>query len=86
MSCITHSVVLHACLKRSQILLPFNMHQVMYSIFCIVPYLEVACKGLFFIQHSQEQGQTLVSEITISIVLDLCFVSESIVIALIPLP
>ena len=33
----------------------------MHSVFCIVPCVEVECKGLFLIQkHSEEQGQALV--------------------------
>ena len=59
-SCITHFVVLHAY-RRSQILLTFNRHQVMYSVFSIVPCVEVSCKEFFFMQqHSKEQGQALV--------------------------
>ena len=38
--CITHSVVFHAFLWRSQILLTFNRHHVIYSVFCIVPGVE----------------------------------------------
>ena len=35
----------------------------MHSVFCIVPRVEVACKGLFFIQqHTKEQNQALVSD------------------------
>ena len=72
--CITPCVVLHAYLRRSQILLTFNGHQVMHSVFCIVSCLEVACKGLFLIQkHSEEQA--LVFN-TPTIVLDICFISE----------
>ena len=43
MSCITHSVVLYAYLKKSQTLLTLSRHKVMCSVFSIV---EVACKGL----------------------------------------
>ena len=33
----------------------------MHSVFCTVPCVEVACKGLFLIQkHSEEQSQALV--------------------------
>ena len=33
----------------------------MHSVFCIVPCVEVACKGLFPLQkHSEELGQALV--------------------------
>ena len=33
----------------------------MHSVFCIVPCVEVVCKGLFLIQkHNEEQGQALV--------------------------
>ena len=61
MQCITPSVALHAFLKRSQILLTFTRHQVMHSVFCIAPCVEVACKRFFLIQkHSEEQGQALV--------------------------
>ena len=38
MSCITHCVVFHAYLRRSKILLAFTRHQVMYSVFGIVPF------------------------------------------------
>ena len=55
------SVVFHAYLRRSEILLIFNKHQLIHSVFCIVPCVEVACKRLFLIQkHSEEQGQALV--------------------------
>ena len=58
---ITSSVVLHAYLRRSQILLTFHRHQVMRSVFCILLYVEVACKRIFLIQnHSEEQGQALI--------------------------
>ena len=57
---ITPSVVFHAYLRRSQILITFNRHQVMHSVFCIVPCVEATCKGLFLMQkHSEEQGQAL---------------------------
>ena len=60
-SFITHSVVLHAYLSRSQILLTLNRHQVIYSVFCIVPGVEVSCEGLFLMQqHKKKQGQALV--------------------------
>ena len=60
--CIIPSVVLHIYVRRSQILLTFNRHQMMHSVFCIVPCVVVACKGLFLIQkHSEEQGQALYS-------------------------
>lgn len=33
------------------------------DVFCILPRVEVTCKGLFLIQqHSKEQGQALVSD------------------------
>ena len=33
------------------------------DVFCILPCVEVTCKGLFLIQqHSKEQGQALVSD------------------------
>ena len=51
--CITPSVALHAYLRRPRILLTFNRHQVMYTVFCIVPCVEVACKGIFLIQIVQ---------------------------------
>ena len=61
MPCITPSVALHGFFRRSEILLTFNRQQFMHSVFFIVPCVEVACKGLFFIQkHSEEQGQALV--------------------------
>ena len=61
--CITHSFVIHAYLWRSQILLTFSRHQVICRVFCIVPCVEVTCKGLFLIQqHSKEKGQALVSD------------------------
>lgn len=61
--CIVHSFVLHAYLRRSQILLTFSRHQVVYSVFCIVPWVELACKGLLLLQeHCKEQHQTLVSD------------------------
>ena len=60
MPCITLSIALHAFLRRSQILLTFNRHQVMHIVFCIVPCVEVACKRLILIQrHSEKQGQAL---------------------------
>ena len=56
---MTHSAVLHAYFWRSQMLLTFFRHQLMYSVFCIVPCVEVACKGLFLMQqHSKEQQGT----------------------------
>ena len=49
----------------------------MYSVPCIVHCVEVACKGLFFIQqHNNEQVQALVSDHSTTVVLDLCFISE----------
>ena len=36
-ACITDIVVLHAYLKRSYISLTFSRHQLMHSVFCIVP-------------------------------------------------
>ena len=61
MPCITPSVALHAFLRRSQILLTLNRHQMMHNVFCIVACVEVTCKGLFLIQRrSEEQCQALV--------------------------
>ena len=37
MPCITHSVLLHAYLKRSQILLTLSNHQVICGVFSIFP-------------------------------------------------
>ena len=79
MPCITPSVALHAFLRRSEILLAFNRHHVMHSVFFIVPCIEDACKGLFLIQkHSEQQGRVwnlsqqrfhvcFISEYTVSI-------------------
>ena len=77
---ITHSVVLHAYLRRAQILFTFVKHQVMYSVFSIVPCVEVSCKGLFLMQqHSKEQVQALVFNHS-QHCLDLCFILECIII------
>ena len=46
-SFITHFVVHHVFLRRSQTLLTFSRYQVMYSEFCVVPSGEVTCKGYF---------------------------------------
>ena len=46
-SCITPFVVLHAYLRRSQILLTFTWQQVMHSVFCMVPRVEVYVKDSF---------------------------------------
>ena len=82
-SCITPSVVLHAYIRRSKILLTFTWHQVMHSVFCIVPCVEVPCKGLFLIQkHSEQQGQALVFNHS-QIVLDICSISECAIITFI---
>ena len=51
-TCITPSVALHAFLRRSEILLTFNRHRVMHTVFFIVPCVEVACKGLFLIKNT----------------------------------
>ena len=56
-----------------------------YSLFCVVRCVKVARKGLFFIQqHRNEQVQALVSDHSISVVLDLCFISECTIIIFIP--
>ena len=86
---ITYFVVIHACPRRSQVILTFNRHRTMYSVFCIAPCIEVACEGLFFIhQHSNEQGQALQALISdhSHIILDLCFISECTIIILILFP
>ena len=63
MPCVTYSVALHVYLRRSQILLTFNILQVMYSIFYIVLSIKVAYKGLCLMQqHNKEQDQALVSD------------------------
>ena len=45
MPCATHSVILHIFFRRSQILLEFSRHRVMYCVFCIVP-LEAATRDV----------------------------------------
>ena len=78
-------LLLSSYLRRSQILLTFNKHQVMHSVFCIVPCVEVACKGLFLKQkHSEGQGQALVFNHSQHF-LDICFISECIIIIFIPI-
>ena len=58
MLCITHPVVLHAYIKRSQILLTLR-NQVMCSVYFALSHcVEVAYKGLSLIQQqSKEQCQ-----------------------------
>ena len=50
MSCITHFVVLHGILWRSQMLLTFSRHQMMHNVSCVVSYTESTCKGYFAVQ------------------------------------
>ena len=60
-ACITYSVVLCVYLRISQILLTFNRLQVMYSVFCVAPLVEVVYKGLILMQqYSKVEGQALV--------------------------
>ena len=44
MSYITHFFVLHAILRRSEVLLIFSRNQMMYNVPCDVPCAEVTCK------------------------------------------
>ena len=37
MSCIIHLVVLHAILRRSQMLLTFSRYQITYNVSCVAP-------------------------------------------------
>lgn len=42
---------------------PQEITNITEDVFCILPRVEVICKGLFLIQqHSKEQGQALVSD------------------------
>ena len=51
---ITHFLVIH---RRSQMLLTFNRHQMVYNISCVLPCAEVTGKGYFVIQQqSKEQS------------------------------
>ena len=50
MSCITQFVVLHAFLRRSQMLLRSIRHQVMCSLVCLTLRTEVTCKGYILTQ------------------------------------
>ena len=60
-ACITYSVALCVYLRISQILLTFNRLQVMYSVFCVAPLVEVVYKGLILMQqYSKVEGQALV--------------------------
>ena len=54
MTCITPSVAFRAFLRRAEIFLAFNRHQVMHSVFLILSCVEVVCKE-FFIMHSVEK-------------------------------
>ena len=78
---IIHSVALHPYLRGFQILLTFSMHQVMFSVFCVVPCVEVVCEEFFLIQHHcKEQSQVSVSDHPF---LYLCFLS---IITFVPFP
>ena len=57
MSCITHFILLHVILRRSQILLTFSTHQMMYNVFYVLLCASVIYKGYFVIQQqSKEQN------------------------------
>ena len=75
MPCITHSVALYAYLRRLQILLTLSRHQMLQSLFCVVPFIEVACKELFNIQQHCKEKIKLQFLIIPNSVLDLCFIS-----------
>ena len=45
MSCINQFVIPHAILRRSQIILTFSRPQIMYNVSCVLPCVEIACKG-----------------------------------------
>ena len=45
MSSISQFVILHAILRRSQIILTFSRPQIMYNVSCVSLCIEVACKG-----------------------------------------
>ena len=49
MSCITHFVFLHVILRKSQMLLTFRRHQMMYVSY-VALCAEVTCKGYFVTQ------------------------------------
>ena len=57
MPCTSHSVILYAYLKRSQILLTISGHQVMHSVFCFVLCVEVGCKGLYIVHPFSAGGR-----------------------------
>ena len=49
MSCITHFVFLRVILRRSQVLLTFSRHQVMYNVSYNVLCAEDTYKGYFIV-------------------------------------
>ena len=56
MPCITPSVALHAFLRRAEIFLTFNRHQMMHSVFLILFCVKFVCKEFFLMQkHSVEK-------------------------------
>ena len=50
MSCVTHFAFLQGILRRSQMLLTFCRHQIIYNVFYVVLCAEVTRKGYFVIQ------------------------------------
>ena len=58
---ITHFVVIH---RRSQMLLTFNRHQMVYNISCVLPCAEVTGKGYFVIQQQSNKVKNKVKHQT----------------------
>ena len=50
MSCVTHFIFSHVILKRSQMLLTFSRHQMMYNVSNFSLSAEVTYKGYFVMQ------------------------------------
>ena len=57
---LSHFVFLHIILRRSQMLLTFSRHQIMYNVSNVVLCAEVTYNGYFVIQQQhKEQNEAL---------------------------